>query len=242
MAGQISLFELVSDEEKENFDIKMPDIGEYPKEMMLAFEKEVLGIYVSGHPLEEYEAIWRKNISNITSDFYLDTETSQMNVRDGENVIIGGIIIEKKIKYTKNDQVMAFITIEDLAGSVECIIFPKVYQKSSECLNEDNKVFVKGRVSAEEEKDGKLICESVQLFDEVKKELWIKFPNKDEFDRNETELLSILSESDGRDGVVLYIDNPRMIKRLSPNKNVHADQMLISQLAKKYGEQNVKLV
>lgn len=242
MAGQMSLFELVSDEEKENFDIKMPDIGEYPKEMKLAFEKEVLGIYVSGHPLEEYEAIWRKNISNITSDFYLDTETSQMNVRDGENVIIGGIITEKKIKYTKNDQVMAFITIEDLAGSVECIVFPKVYQKSSECLNEDNKVFVKGRVSAEEEKDGKLICESVQLFDEVKKEIWIKFPDKAECDRNEGELLSILSESDGRDGVVLYIENPKMIKRLPPNKNVHADQMLISQLAKKYGEQNIRLV
>ena len=242
MAGQMSLFELVSDEEKENFDIKMPDIGEYPKEMMLAFEKEVLGIYVSGHPLEEYEAIWRKKISNITSDFYLDTETSQMNVRDGENVIIGGIVTEKKIKYTKNDQVMAFITIEDLAGSVECIVFPKVYQKSSECLNEDNKVFVKGRVSAEEEKDGKLICESVQLFDEVKKEIWIKFPDKAECDRNEGELLSILSESDGRDGVVLYIENPKMIKRLPPNKNVHADQILISQLAKKYGEQNVRLV
>ncbi len=242
MAGQMSLFEFVSDEEKEDFDIKMPDIGEYPKEMMLAFEKEVLGIYVSGHPLEEYEGIWRKHISNITSDFYLDTETDVMKVKDGENVTIGGIITEKKIKYTKNDQVMAFITIEDLAGSVECIVFPKVYQKSSEYLNEDNKVFVKGRVSAEEEKDGKIICESLQLFDEVKKELWIKFSDKDDYDKKETELLSLLAESDGKDGVVLYIENPKMIKRLPPGRNVHADQLLINQLEKMYGEQNVRLV
>ncbi len=242
MAGQMSLFEFVSDEEKENFDIKMPDIGEYSKEMMLAFEKEVLGIYVSGHPLEEYEGIWRKHISNITSDFYLDTETDVMKVKDGENVTIGGIITEKKIKYTKNDQVMAFITIEDLAGSVECIVFPKVYQKSSEYLNEDNKVFVKGRVSAEEEKDGKIICESLQLFDEVKKELWIKFFDKEDYDKKETELLSVLAESDGKDGVVLYIENPKMIKRLPPNRNVHADQLLLSQLEKMYGEQNVRLV
>ena len=178
MAGQISLFDIASEEEKENFDIKMPDVGEYSKEMILAFEKEVLGIYVSGHPLEEYEGIWRKNITNITSDFYLDEETGAMRVQDGQNITIGGLIAEKKIKYTKNDKVMAFLTLEDLAGSVEVIVFPKVYEKSSASLNEDSKVFIKGRVSAEEEKDGKVICESIQSFDDIHKELWIKFPDR----------------------------------------------------------------
>ena len=242
MAGQISLFDIASEEEKEDFDIKMPDVGEYSKEMLLAFEKEVLGIYVSGHPLEEYEGIWRKNITNITSDFYLDEETGEMNVRDGENVTLGGMIAEKKIKYTKNDKVMAFLTLEDLAGSVEVIVFPKVYEKSSNFINEDSKVFVRGRVSAEEEKDGKIICESIQSFDDIKKELWIKFPDRESYDKEEEKLLALLAESDGKDGVVVYIENPKMRKKFPANKNVSADRELLSRLNALYGEKNVRLV
>ena len=242
MAGQISLFDIASEEEKENFDIKMPDVGEYSKEMILAFEKEVLGIYVSGHPLEEYEGIWRKNITNITSDFYLDEETGAMRVQDGQNITIGGLIAEKKIKYTKNDKVMAFLTLEDLAGSVEVIVFPKVYEKSSASLNEDSKVFIKGRVSAEEEKDGKVICESIQSFDDIHKELWIKFPDRESYDKEEAALLDLLAESDGRDSVVVYIENPKMVKRFSPNKNVLANQQLIANLNGRYGEANIKLI
>ena len=242
MAGQISLFDIASEEEKENFDIKMPDVGEYSKEMILAFEKEVLGIYVSGHPLEEYEGIWRKNITNITSDFYLDEETGAMRVQDGQNITIGGLIAEKKIKYTKNDKVMAFLTLEDLAGSVEVIVFPKVYEKSSASLNEDSKVFIKGRVSAEEEKDGKVICESIQSFDDIQKELWIKFPDRESYDKEEAALLDLLAESDGRDSVVVYIENPKMVKRFPPNKNVLANQQLIANLNGRYGEANIKLI
>ena len=242
MAGQISLFDIASEEEKENFDIKMPDVGEYSKEMILAFEKEVLGIYVSGHPLEEYEGIWRKNITNITSDFYLDEETGAMRVQDGQNITIGGLIAEKKIKYTKNDKVMAFLTLEDLAGSVEVIVFPKVYEKSSASLNEDSKVFIKGRVSAEEEKDGKVICESIQSFDDIHKELWIKFPDRESYDKEEAALLDLLAESDGRDSVVVYIENPKMVKRFPPNKNVLANQQLIANLNGRYGEANIKLI
>jgi DNA polymerase-3 subunit alpha len=134
MAGQMTLFDIVSEEEKVDFEVKLPEVGEYSKEMMLSFEKEVLGIYVSGHPLEEYEAMWRKNISNTTLDFVLDPETQHTNVNDGESVIIGGMIADKKIKYTKNDKVMAFITLEDLVGTVEVIIFPKDYDKYSNKL------------------------------------------------------------------------------------------------------------
>ncbi len=166
-AGQMSLFDIASEDTRDDFDIRMPDVGEYGKEMKLAFEKEVLGIYVSGHPLEEYQKLWERCITNRTTDFMLDEETSSVAVPDQKTAVIGGIIAEKTVKYTKNDKIMAFISIEDLVGSVEVVIFPKDYEKYSALLQEDAKVFIKGRTSVEEEKDGKLICEQIVSFDEV---------------------------------------------------------------------------
>ena len=167
LAGQISLFDIAAEEDKEDFDIKMPEVGEYNKEMLLAFEKEVLGIYVSGHPMEEYQELWQKHISNTTNDFALDEETNSVRVVDQFTAIVGGMIAEKTIKYTKNDKVMAFVNLEDLVGNVEIVIFPKDYERYGSLLQEDAKVFVKGRVSVEEDKDGKLICEQVIGFDEA---------------------------------------------------------------------------
>nr|WP_318685727.1 DNA polymerase III subunit alpha [uncultured Acetatifactor sp.] len=167
LAGQISLFDIAAEEDKEEFDIRMPDVGEYPKEMLLAFEKEVLGIYISGHPLEEYRELWEKYVTNNTNDFALDEETGGVRAADRATAIIGGMIANKTVKYTKNDKVMAFLSIEDLVGTVEVVVFPKDYERYSALLTEDNKVFVKGRVSLEEDKDGKLICEEIVSFDEI---------------------------------------------------------------------------
>lgn len=169
LAGQLSLFDIASEEDKDEFDIKMPDVGEYPKEMMLSFEKEVLGIYVSGHPLEEYQEIWERNISNRTTDFMLDEETGAVVAEDQKTAIIGGMIMDKTIKYTKNDKVMAFLNIEDLVGTVEVVVFPRDYEKYAPLLVEDSKVFIKGRISVEEEKDGKLICEQIVAFEDALK-------------------------------------------------------------------------
>lgn len=241
MAGQISLFDIVSEEEKESYEIKLPDVGEYSKEMLLAFEKEVLGVYVSGHPLEEYEEMWRKKISNTTADFFLDEEIGVTIVKDGEPAIIGGIIADKKIKYTKNDKVMAFLQLEDLVGTVEVIVFPKDYEKNSDKLAEDNKVFIRGRVSVEEDKDGKLICEKITGFDEITRKLWVKFPTKEAYEAAEAQLLSILSYSDGRDNVCIYVENPKAVKTLPPNRSVNADRELLDRLEALYGKENVKV-
>lgn len=241
MAGQISLFDIVSEEEKESYEIKLPDVGEYSKEMLLAFEKEVLGVYVSGHPLEEYEEMWRKKISNTTADFFLDEETGVTIVKDGEPAIVGGIIADKKIKYTKNDKVMAFLQLEDLVGTVEVIVFPKDYEKNSDKLAEDNKVFIRGRVSVEEDKDGKLICEKITGFDEITRKLWVKFPTKEAYEAAEAQLLSILSSSDGRDNVCIYVENPKAVKTLPPNRSVNADRELLDRLEALYGKENVKV-
>ena len=242
MAGQMSLFDIVDEEDKKDYDIQLPDVGEYSKDMLLSFEKEVLGIYISGHPLEEQEELWKKGITNTTADFALDEETGSTRVRDNDSVIIGGMIGDKKIKYTKNDKVMAFLQLEDLVGSVEVIVFPRDYEKNSAKLMEDNKVFIKGRVSLEEDRDGKLICERITAFDEIPRKLWVKFPDKESYELAAEDFLNLLRTSDGRDSVVVYIENEKAMKRLPPNFSVNADETLRQKLAARYGEENVKTV
>ena len=236
------MFDLVDESEKENYEIRLPDVGEYPKEIVLTFEKEVLGVYVSGHPLEEYEQLWRKNITNTTADFMLDEEINDIHAKDGAKAVIGGLIAEKKIKYTKNDKVMAFLQVEDLVGTVEVIVFPKTYEQYGAKIMEDNKVFIRGRVSAEEDKDGKLVCESIQEFDEIPKKIWIKFPTMEEYAKRAQELLAAIADSDGKDSVVIYIENPRSMKQLPPNQSVCADRALLERLEKLFGGDNVKVM
>lgn len=242
MAGQMSLFDIVPEDEKESYEIPMPDVGEYSKELLLEFEKEVLGIYVSGHPLEEYESIWRKRITATTADFVWNDETFSIAVPDGKSVVVGGIIADKKIKYTKNDKVMAFLTLEDLLGSIEVVVFPRDYEKNAQKLVTDQKVFIKGRVSSEEERDGKLICESITAFDEIPKKLWVKFATREEYEAAEKELLELIADSDGRDTVVIYVENIRAMKELPKNRSVCADAELLNRLGTKFGEENVKVV
>ncbi len=242
MAGQISLFDIVDESQKEEFEVKLPDVGEYSKEMLLAFEKEVLGVYISGHPLEEQEELWRKGITNTTADFMLDEETGAARVKDQSVVTIGGMITDKKIKYTKNDKVMSFLQVEDLVGSVEVIVFPRDYEKYSAKLMEENKVFIRGRVSVEEDKDGKLICERITAFDEIPKKLWVRFPTMESYEKAQEELFSLMADSDGRDGVVIYVEDKKVMKTLPPNKNVNADETLLEKLSGRFGKDNIKIV
>lgn len=242
MAGQLSLFDIVGEEEKESFDVRLPQIGEYSKEMRLGFEKEVLGIYVSGHPLEEYESVWRRTISATTADFALDEETGEVALDDGKKVTIGGMIAGKTIKYTKNEKVMAFLTLEDLVGTVEVVVFPKDYEKNAALLAEDAKVFVQGRVSVEEDKDGKLICERILPFEKPARKLWIKFPDMESYEAQEAKLFAAIAESEGDDSVVIYVQNPKSMKELPRNRNVRADEELLTSLYGIFGEENVKVV
>lgn len=242
MAGQMTLFDLAGEEEKADFQVKLPDVGEYPKETYLGFEKEVLGVYISGHPLEEYEQKWRKNITRVTTDFVLEEESGQTRVVDGEIAMVGGMIVDKTIKYTKNNQTMAFITIEDLVGTLEVIIFPKSYETNSRLLNIDEKVFIRGRVTTEEEKNGKLICERMYSFDDTKKELWLQFPVREDYERQEQELFELLKDSDGKDSIVIYISGEKQMKRLPPSRNIAVTPETINRLTKFLGENNVKVV
>ena len=242
MTGQLSLFDIVSDDQKSEFDIPLPDVGEYEKETKLAFEKEVLGVYLSGHPLEDYEEKWRKNISRTTLDFQLDDETGRTKVHDGAKEIVGGMITNKTIKYTKTNKVMAFITLEDLVGSLEVVIFPRDFEKNQMYLNEEAKVFIKGRVSEEDDAPSKLICEQVIPFAQARKELWLQYPDKETYLQQEGMLQDILKVSEGMDEVIIYCKKEKAVKRLSKGWNVTADEVLLSRLTNYLGESCVKVI
>ena len=242
MAGQMTLFDLADEETKADFEVQLPDVGEYSREVYLGFEKEVLGIYISGHPLEEYVEKMKKNITRVTTDFLLEEETEQTKVRDGEIAVVGGMIVDKTVKYTRNNQTMAFITLEDLVGNLEIIIFPKTYEKCSGILNVDEKVFVKGRVVTEEEKNGKLICEKIYSFDDTPKELWLQFATKEEYEQKEKQVMELLREGFGKDRVVIYISSEKLMKRLPASCSVDAADEKINTLTNIFGEKNVKVV
>ena len=242
MTGQMSLFDLVGEEEKAEFDTQMPDVGEYEKETRLSFEKEVLGVYLSGHPMEEYEERWRKGITRTTLDFQLDEETGRTRVHDGVKETVGGIIAGKTIKYTKNNKTMAFLTIEDLAGTVEVVVFPRDYEKYQQYLTEENKVFVRGRVSEEDDAASKLICEAVIPFDQTRKELWLQYEAKADFLSREQELYEMLGDSEGDDQVVIYCRKERAVKRLSQGRNIHIDSIILNRLTNYLGESCVKVI
>ncbi len=242
IAGQISLFDLIEPEAAAQFDTPFPHVEEYEKDILLAFEKEVLGIYISGHPMEACEELWRKNVTAITTDFYLDEETGQTKVRDGSYVTIGGMISARSVKATKKNQMMAFFTVEDLTGSVEVIVFPQNYEIYRPMLETDRKVFVRGRVNSDGENQAKLICEKLIPFDEIPREVWIQFADKAAYADAEEGLFQMLSSSDGDSRVVIYLARERGVKRLPPSRNVMIDEETLAELQKKYGQSNVKVV
>ena len=236
--GQMSLFDLVSEEEKKEYQVSFPDVGEYSKEELLAFEKDILGVYISGHPLDDYEGLWRKNITATSADFIVDEETEEAVVKDGMKVVIGGLVAGKVVKTTRSNQLMAFITLEDLMGSVEVIVFPKNYEADRDVLTEDSKIFIKGRVSLGDEPVGKLVIP----FSKVPRQLWLQFEDKEIYQAMEGEILGILKESEGPDSVVIYLKKERAKKILPANWKVEAAGELMETLICKLGEKNVKLV
>ena len=240
--GQLSLFDIAGEEEKKEFEVVFPDVGEYAKEELLAFEKDILGVYISGHPLDDYEALWRKNITATAADFIVDEETEEAVVKDGIKAVIGGLVTGKTVKTTRTGQMMAFITLEDLMGSVEVIVFPRDYENNRDLLTEDEKLFIRGRVSLGDEPVGKLVCEQVIPFDAVPRQLWLQFEDMAGYQATEAELMELLKSSEGNDQVIIYLKKERAKKMLPPNWNVMADAGLLNRLYCKVGEKNVKVV
>ena len=238
IAGQMSLFDMF---EEKHDKVNVPNVPEYDKEELLAYEKEVLGVYVSGHPMDDYEALWRKHITNVSSDFIND-EDNPPKVTEGQKATIGGIITAKTVKNTKTGKMMAFITVEDVFGAVEVLVFPRDYEKYRSQAVEDNKVFVTGRVSISEEENGKLVCESITAFADVPKVCWIQFANKQAYIDAEQELAGIIASSDGNDLVTVYCREEKQRKVLPKSQTIQAQGETLKLLMDRFGQDNVKVV
>ncbi len=242
VSGQMSLFDLMGEEEKKEFSIQLPAVEEFPKEQLLIFEKEVMGIYVSGHPLETYETLWRKNITALTSDFAIDETTGAARVRDESKAVVGGIVESVTVKYTKQNKQMAFFQLEDLVGSVEIVVFPKDYERYSKLIREDARLFVRGRVSGEDDKASKLICEGITPFEDIPQDIWIQFESIEDYSSCAQKLYGAIRGSDGKDEIVIYARSTRSVKRLGPAFSVKLGPELLEQLRSMFGSQNVKVM
>ena len=240
--GQLSLFDIAGEEDRNEFQITFPDVGEYSKDELLAFEKEILGVYISGHPLDDYEDTWRRNITATSAQFIVDEETDAAGVADGSRAVIGGLVAGKTVKTTRTNQLMAFITLEDLLGPVEVIVFPRDYEANRDLFTEDSKLFIRGRVSIGDDPVGKLVCEQVIPFDSIPKELWLQFPDMETYQSGEQRLLTSLRSSEGKDRVVIYLQKERAKKVLPANWNVQVTPGLLEELGRGLGEKNVKVV
>ncbi len=238
VTGQISLFDIIAPEQKQAYDNQFPEVGEYSKEELLAFEKEVLGIYISGHPLEVYEAAMRKNVTKTTLDFLVDEEAGACKVLDGSIELIGGMITARTLKTTRNNTLMAFLTLEDMVGAVEVIVFPRDYEKYKLLLNVDDKIYIRGKVAVEEDKQAKLICQEVIPFSAVPREVWIQFFNKNSFVENEQNLYSLLGEFDT---VCIYLSQEKAVKKLPKSRNISINSDSLQKLYEKFGQENVKV-
>jgi DNA polymerase-3 subunit alpha len=242
LTGQLNLFDFAGEEVKQEFDFNMPNVEEYSKEEILAFEKEVLGIYISGHPLDDYMDSLKKNVTAYSYDFILDEEIGKAKVEDGSFHTLGGMITSKTIKTTRTNSIMAFITLEDMFGTVEVIVFPRDFDRYKHILDIDAKVFIRGRVTTEEDKDAKLICQETIPFNELPKEIWLRFRNHSDYKKSELELYSILDGYDGNDSVIIYCEAEKIMKRLPKSKNVSAKDELITKLKEVFTENNVRIV
>ncbi|MCI8763957.1 MAG: DNA polymerase III subunit alpha [Lachnospiraceae bacterium] len=242
LTGQMSLFDFAGEEEKQQYQITMPKVEEFPKEDLLAFEKDILGVYVSGHPLDEYMDLWKNNITARTTDFAVDEETGRAVLADGVQVTVGGMITGKVVKTTKTGKMMAFVTVEDLVGSVEVLVFPRDYERGRNELIEDSKVFIRGRASIGDDTAGKLILERVIPFDSLPKELWLQFSDKAEYDEKWQQVLDILRTEEGQDTVVIYLKKEHAKKTMPANWRVCANKPMRERLYPLLGENNVKLV
>lgn len=244
MTGQMSLFDMGDEELAHAKEIPFPNADEYEKEELLAYEKEVLSIYISGHPLEEYIGMMEKNCTRTSADFLVEEEeenTGMARVGDGETVIIGGMIESKTVKTTKNNSLMAFLTLEDLYGTVEVIVFPRDYEKRKHLMDSESKVFIKGRATVEEDRGGKLICQDIIPFDQVPCELWIRFEDKETYLEQEEKLLQELKPYDGHDQVCIYLMKEKQVKRLAYNYRIDARKAVRDGVLLPYGGDSVAI-
>ena len=242
ISGQMSLFDFGNEEQKESFKLHLPEMEEFAKEDLLNFEKEMVGVYISGHPLDAYiERLKTKTTAN-TLDFIINEESMEAHLKENEKVIIGGLINNVSIKLTRNNDTMAFILLEDIFSNVEVIVFPKVYEKYKKLLENDAKILISGRASFNADENGKLVAENIFDLDEDSYELWIQYANREAYDEDVASLLLDFGIFQGETPVYIYLKEEKMKKYMGDNWKVDLNDKLLSILKNRFGEGNVKTV
>lgn len=261
--GQMSLFGGLMETHAEP-EIKYPNIKEFEKKYILAMEKEMTGLYLSGHPLDEYvETLKLQTDTNIAdilgavsgevsleegleiNSVEMDSvkeKASESAIKDGTRVVIGGIITEVSKKVTKNNDMMAFAKLEDLYGTIELIVFPKVYEKINSLIDIDQLIFVKGRVSIREDEAPKIMCEDIQPLIKINTDkLYIRVDD-DKIAREINKSLKILlSNYKGTTPVYLFAQKEKKAYRMDREFWVDSESGILQLLRSKFGEDNVKL-
>ena len=210
--GQFSIFDNVEDKKNDNQIESYPNISEFDEKTLLAMEKEMTGIYISGHPLSSYEEDIKKITKTNTIEINEADENQRMGIesklQDESYITIGGMIAKKKNIITKNNNMMCFATLEDLYGNIELIVFPRIYEKYSRHLVEDEVVLVSGKLVLNEEDEPKIICERIESMDEArsrKSKFYIKIP-KDKSDQALGQVKNILLNHKGYVPSYIYIE------------------------------------
>ena len=241
--GQMDLFGFMEQQnpQEEVHRFRLPKLGEYTKQEMLAFEKEMMGIYVSGHPLEEDMSLLESVATAKSSDFVAD-ENHVTKVADEQIVTIGGMISAVSVKLTKNNQRMAFVTLEDQRGAVEVVVFSRVFEQCHSLLVEGGKIVVTGRANLNDEATGKIIANDIVAFADIPRIVWVRFPSIEEYYQKETELYQILHLFKGKNCVKIFIGGPqRAVKQLSESEFVSASPELLLKLFEVFGKENVEV-
>ncbi|MEG1981160.1 MAG: DNA polymerase III subunit alpha [Clostridia bacterium] len=234
--GQIDLF--ANSNSLESVESEFNELEEFPKLTLLKMEKEMSSIYFSGHPMsmfkrqiKEMNAINIKEIVRSFSDEY-------NGYKDGNYVEVAGIITAKVLKTTKNNDRMAFITIEDMTGSIECIVFPNVFSKSSQILTDDTPILISGVISSKEDEAPKIIAKSILLLSDIKispvPTLFLKLNAKDDLFY---EINDVLKQLEGNAEVVYVIKLEN--KKLKAKFRTNVNDALLNMLYEKLGKENV---
>lgn len=256
--GQISLFS-IAEEDLELPKIEYPNIKEFKKMNLLAMEKEMTGLYLSGHPLDEYKRSLELQTSttietvfksyemtkeSISNDAENKTTISEdVPIHDNDTVIIGGILTEIKQKVTRNNTIMAFLTLEDLSGTIEVIVFSRTLEKLRNLIQPDAIVKIKGRVSIKDDELPKLICESIEGLEKVNSDkLYIKVGNEEEVKSVNKKIKNFILGYEGNTAVYVFDAEKRQNYRLSRDKWIDSSSEVVELLKDIYGEENVKLV
>ena len=238
MEGQMSLMDFLGEEEKEEFEVRMPDVEDYKKEEKLAFEKQVLGVYVSGHPLEDYLELIRKQADATSMDFQLDEESGLPKVTDQGLYTLGGMVSNVTLKVTRNNQNMAFLTLEDMYGSVEVVVFARDFEKNRSILTPDAKLFITGRASVSDD-EAKLLFSKAISFDDIPRDVWLQFETKEAYERLQSELYQIIDRHAGSSFIKIYIREGKLRKNLPPQFAIASGGEALEELKALLGAENV---